>query len=166
MARSLALVVIVLIGACAAPAGQAPRLTPRAAEAIDPRVPVVHPADVRPASAATAARLAELVGQARARDSAFQAAIAHAERLASAAGARQSESWIAAQQALSAAVAARGPTTRALGDIDALATTTVAQHGGIPAGDFAAIQTALAEVGAIDRRQAAAIDRLQARLGS
>ena len=51
------------------------------------------------------------------------------ERLARAAGSPQGESWVAAQQALSAAQAARGPTTRALGDIDGLAAAALEQRG-------------------------------------
>nr|MBA3511606.1 hypothetical protein [Sphingomonas sp.] len=78
---------------------------------------------------------------------------------------RQSESWVVAQQALSAAVAARGPTTRALGDIDALAASALARQGGIAPADLAAIEAAAAQVGALDRRHSQTIDALQARLG-
>lgn len=151
--------------ACAAPVvGE--RLSPRAAEAIDPRVPVVRPVAVGPVDAALAARLAELLGQARAGDTAFSAAFSQAERLAGSSGAPQSESWIAAQQALSAAVAAREPTTRALGDVDALAASRIAPDSTISRSDFEAIQAALAEVSTIDQRQAQAIERLQRQLGS
>ena len=86
--------------------------------------------------------------------------------LASAAGPPQSESWIAAQQALSAAQAAREPTTRALGDIDALAAGTIAETGGISAADRAAIESSGWAVTTIDRMQAARLDAIQARLGS
>ena len=89
-----------------------------------------------------------------------------AEQLAAAAGAPQSESWVAAQQALSAAVAAREPTARALGDIDALGADRLQTAGGLSPADLAAVQSAGAEVGAIDQRQAEAIDALQRRLGS
>jgi hypothetical protein len=78
----------------------------------------------------------------------------------------QSESWIVAQQAVSAAVAAREPTARALGDIDAIAAFALATQGGIAPADLAAIEEAAAQVGAIDRRQAQVINALQARLGS
>ena len=71
-----------------------------------------------------------------------------AERAASAAGARGSESWVAAQQALSALVAARGPVTRALADVDALAAATLARLGGISAGDKSAIETAAEAIAA------------------
>src|SRR5437764_7984280 len=92
-----------IVTACSAPGGPYPSLQPRAAEAIDPRVPVERPANDRPVSAALASRLAELVREAHAGDAAFQSAADQAEHLAAAAGAAQSEAWVAAQEALSAA---------------------------------------------------------------
>jgi hypothetical protein len=150
---------------CTAPSGPAPSLAPRAAEAIDPRVPVVAATLPQPADPALAVRLAALVGQARGGETAFVVAAGEAERLAALAGAPQSESWVVAQQAVSAAVAARAPATRALADIDGLTENTLAARGAIAAADLAAIEAAAAEVGAIDRRQAQAIDALQTRLG-
>ena len=153
------------LAGCTAATGPAPSLAPRSAEAIDPRLPVVSTAVARPVEAALAARLDGLVRAARQSDGAFTVAAGEARRLAAAAGAPQSESWIVAQQALSGAVAARAPAARALGDIDALAASAVARQGGIAPADLAAIEDAAAQVGAIDRRQAQAIDALQARLG-
>ncbi|WP_309661530.1 hypothetical protein [Sphingomonas sp.] len=150
---------------CAAPSGPAPSLAHRAAEAIDPRVPVVAATTAQPADPALSVRLADLVGRARAGESAFAAAAGEAQRLASPAGAPQSETWIVAQEALSAAVAARAPTTQALGDIDAIAAAALAAKGGIDPGDLSAIEAAAAEVGAINQRQAEIIDSLQNRLG-
>ncbi len=160
-----ALLSILAIAACSTPAGPVPSLAPRAAETIDPRVPVGDSRVQLPADAALAARLSELVGLARQGDGAFTAAAGEAERLTAAAGAPQSESWVVAQQAVSTAVAARGPTTRALGDIDALAAAALARRGGIAPADLAAIEGAAAEVAAIDRRHSQVIDALQARLG-
>ena len=122
--------------------GPPPSLAPRAAEAIDPRVPVVRPMNDRPVDAALARRLAELVSQARSGDSAFRGQAATAERLAAAAGPRQSESWIAAQEALSAAIEARAPTATALGDIDALGADKLQAQGGLAPADLAAIRSA------------------------
>ncbi len=153
------------LAACAAPAMRPPSLSPRTAEAIDPRVPVVTATTPQPADPALTQRLAQLLGEARAGDAAFRSALAEAQRLAAAAGARQSEGWIAAQQALSVAVAARGTTTRALGDIDSLGSARLAAHGGLGSGEFAALRAAAAEVAAIDRRQAESIEALQRRLG-
>src|SRR5205085_1897727 len=110
-----ALLWVLGLSGCASPGGPPPSLAPRAAEAIDPRAPVVRPINDRPVDAALARRLAELVSQARSGDSAFRGQAETAQRLAAAAGPPQSESWIAAQQALSAAIDARAPTTTALG---------------------------------------------------
>ncbi len=145
--------------------GRYPSLQPRAAEAIDPRVAVERPLNKRPVSAALASRLAELVAEAHAGEAAFESAAGEAERLAATAGAPQSEGWVAAQEALSTAAAARGPTGMALGDIDALGANALQSQGGIAPNDLAAIKSAGAEVGAIDQRQADRIKAIQARLG-
>jgi hypothetical protein len=158
-AASLAL----LLSACATtPAGE-PSLAPRAAEAIDPRVPIPSEVVVGPAAPALAASIAGLLGQVRIGDAAFQDAAREAERLAAAAGPAQSDSWILAQQALSAMVAARAPVTGALADLDALAAARLAS-GGVEPGDLAAIRAASAEASAVNEAEAAAIDRLQAQL--
>jgi hypothetical protein len=159
------LVSAVALGACSTPGGPYPSLQPRAAERIDPRVPVERPLNDRPVSAILAARLDALIDQARNGDAAFGPVAEQAERLAAAAGAPQSDSWVAAQQSLSAAVAARAPTTAALGDIDALGATALQTQGGIAPNDLAAIQNAGSEVGALDQRQAERIKALRQRLG-
>ena len=142
----------------------APSLAPRPAETIDPRVPMDGAASMAPVDPALAARLNALVAQARSGNDAFQTAAAAAERLVAAAGRPGSESWISAQEALSVAVAARAPTTGAMGDIDALAANMIATRGGIAPADQAAIEAAADAVGAIDRSQASRIDAMQARL--
>jgi hypothetical protein len=156
---------LALLSACAPTGGPFPSLQPRAAEAIDPRVPVVRPINDRPVSPALTGQLAELVGRARNGDVAFGPVAARAESLAAAAGGSRSESWVAAQEALSAAVAARQPTARALGDIDALGANALQTHGGIAPNDLAAIQSAAAEVATLDQRQADRIAAIQRRLG-
>ena len=165
MARTVCILICILAG-CTAPGAPAPSLAPRAAEAIDPRVPVKSAVVIGAVDPTLSARLAGLVAEARNGNVAFEAAAGEAERVASQAGEPRSESWVAAQQALSAAVAAREPVTRALGDIDAIAAVQLAARGGIAPADLSAVQTAAAEVGEIDRRQAAQIEALQARLGS
>ena len=152
------------LAACSAPGGPYPSLQPRPAEAIDPRLQPVRPINDRPVNAALAARLAALVDQARAGDSAFEPAMAEAERLSASVGAAQSESWIAAQEALSAAIAARKPTASAVSDIDALGATALQTQGGIAPNDLAAIRQAAAEAGAIDDSQARRVRAVQARL--
>lgn len=119
----------------------------------------------RPVTASLASQLAALVAQARSGEDAFEPAAANAEQLASSAGRRQSESWIAAQEALSAAVAARKPTAMALSDIDAIGANALQQQGGIAPNDLGAIQSASAEVSKIANRQIERIDAIQRRLG-
>ena len=164
-AISFAIVMSGLLGACSAPSGPYPSLSPRAAETIDPRVPIPNEVKIGPADANLSSHLAALIDQAEAGDSQFEAAARDAERLAQAAGSPQTEGWVAAQQALSAAQAARGPTTRALGDIDGLAAAALEQRGGIPPGNLAAIQSAAERVTEMDRRQSARIDAIESRLG-
>jgi hypothetical protein len=162
--RKAVLVSILALGACSAPSGPYPSLQPRAAEAIDPRVPIVRPINERPASASLTARLAALVDEARGGNAAFDGAASEAERLAASAGAPQSEGWIAAQEALTAAIAARKPTATALGDMDAIAATMLQTKGGIAPNDLKAIQSAAAEVAAIARGQTDRIDAIKERL--
>ena len=154
-----------VLAACTAPAGPYPTLAPRAAEVIDPRVPVEKPVIVNEPSTTLRAQLANLVSEAQAGDAAFNDAVAAAERAASGSGGLGSESWVQGQQALSAAQAARVRTTRALGDIDAIAARSLQATGGIAAGDLIAVQQAAASVAEIDRRQAERLKAIQARLG-
>ena len=162
---ALSLLACTALAACAQPGGPYPSLQPRAAERIDPRLPVERPINDRPVTPALAARLAELVAEARGSEAAFDSAIAAAEALAGSAGPPRSESWIAAQEALSAAIAARAPVAQALGDIDALGGQALQQQGGIAPSDLAAIRDAADAVGAIDRRQAQRVSAVQRRLG-
>jgi hypothetical protein len=105
------------------------------------------------------------VDAARSGDAAFDGPASTAERLAATAGAPQSDSWIDAQEALTAAIAARKATATALGDIDELGATALQAQGGLAPNDLAAIKSAAAEVGALDQRQAERIDAIQKRLG-
>ena len=156
---------MLLVSGCSAPGGPYPSLQPRAAEAIDPRVPVARPMNDRPVSAGLGAKLASLLDEARAGDAAFSSAMSQAERLAAAAGAPQSESWIAAQESLTAAIAARKATATALGDIDEIGASALQTQRGIAPNDLAAIERAAAQVGALDQAQAARVDAVQKRLG-
>ena len=150
---------------CTTPAVIAPSLAPRAAEAIDPRLPIPSEGPIGMPNPALVSRLAALVAEARAGDAAFRDAAAEAERLAVAAGDPQSETWVVAQQALSAAVAARAPVTKALGDIDAIGSSELVRRGGMAPADQAALRAAAEAVSEIDRRQAALVGRLQRQLG-
>ncbi|WP_114226527.1 MULTISPECIES: hypothetical protein [Sphingomonas] len=161
--RSLGLLLLIAgLGACSTP-GDEPSLAPRAAELIDPRVPIPDTSGSLPASGSLSTQLRSLVARARSAQGAADRAIAAAEASASRAGPRQSESWIAAQQLLSAAITARSPVTTALGDIDALTSRSVNQL--VPT-DLKNVAAAAAEVTAIDTRQAERIEAMQRRLGS
>ena len=160
------LVVLALPLACCAPVGPPPpSLLARPAEAIDPRLPVSPATMPAPVDQGLIAPLAMLVDRARTGDTRFRTAATQAQRLAEAAGTRQSESWIVAQEAMSAASAARVETTQALADIDSLAATAVQRTGTIPPADLAAIQSASAEVGQIEASQASLLEQISRRLG-
>jgi hypothetical protein len=164
--RSPALLLLMLVpAACSAPGGPFPSLQPRAAEAIDPRVPVDRPMNARPVDPGLAANLDRLIGQARAGNSAFASLIDSAERLSEVAGAPRSEGWIAAQEALTAAIAARRATATALADIDALGGDRLQAQGGMAPADVAAVQSAAEQVGALDSRQHERVEAVQRRLG-
>jgi hypothetical protein len=163
--RKSACLTLLALSACSAPGGPYPSLQPRAAEAIDPRLPVVRPLNDRPVTASLAARLAAFVDQAQSGNAAFDGAASQAERLAAAAGAPQSESWIAAEEALTAAIAAQKPTATALGDIDAIAATELQTQRGIAPNDLEAIKQAQSLVGSLEERQAERIRAVQRQLG-
>jgi hypothetical protein len=104
------------------------------------------------------------VSEARAGAPQFDARQAEADRLAAGAGPAASESWVAAERALSLLVEQYGVTSQVAADIDALASTRLqGQHWLRPA-DQQAIAAAAAEVAAISDRQSAAIDRLKNQL--
>jgi len=164
--RWAALIPIVVVGACSSSGGPYPSLQPRAAEQIDPRLPIERPMNDRPVTPALAAQLRALVDQARGGEAAFDSAVSRAEQLAASAGAPQSDGWVVAQEALSAAIATRRPVSEALSQIDALGASALQTQGGLAPSDLAAVQNAGEEVGAIDQRQAARIKAIQQRLGA
>lgn len=158
-------ILVLVVTSCSSPGGPYPSLQPRAAELIDPRLQPASPLNNRPVSPALAAQLAGLVEEARSGSQAFAPLMTDAERLASSAGAPRSESWIAAQEALSAAIAARKPTALAQSDIDALGATALQNQGGIAPNDLKAIDEAAREVSAIARQQTDRVAAIQRRLG-
>lgn len=165
MRRLAPLLAVAFIAACTAPANNPPSLAPRAAEAIDPRLPIDPNPSPGTLDPALATRLAEAVSNARAGVAEFGRLSGAAEALAAGAGPAQSESWIVAQQALSALVAQHGVTTRAAADIDALAATRIDEARWLVPANRAAIEAAAAEVGAINDAQTATLDRIGDRLG-
>ena len=164
--RRLALILpLTLIAACSTPLTNAPSLATRPGEAIDPRLPINPEPAPGTLDPALAARLAQVVGEVRAGVATFNRLGAEAERLAAAAGPAQSESWIVAQQALSAVVAQHGVTMRGAADVDALAATRIDETRWLVPADRAAIEAAAADVAAINDPQTALIARLRDRLG-
>ncbi len=151
------------VAACSAP-GNYPSLAPRATEGIDSRIPI----DPRPTPGTldgrTSAALRDAVSAARRGVAEFNRLASAAEALVAAAGARQSESWIAAQQALSALGAQHGVTTTAAANIDAIAAEKIDETRWLVPATRAAIEAAAGEVGVINDAQSATIDRLSARL--
>ena len=163
--RLLLLITLFLVAACSSAGGHYPSLQPRAAEAIDPRLQPIRPMNDRPVTGTLASKLSALVDQARSGEAAFEPVASEAERLAASAGAPQGEGWIAAQEALSAAIAARKATALAQSDIDALSATALQTHGGIAPNDLQAIDNAAADVSSISRSQTDRIAAIQRRLG-
>jgi hypothetical protein len=155
---------LMLAAACSAP-GVYPSLAARGTEAIDPRLPIDPAPSPGPLDPSLAERLRVTVSAASGGVAQFNRLAAMAERAAGAAGPRQSESWIVAQQALSALVAQHGVTSRAAGDIDALAGERIEAARWIAPANRAAIEDAAATVAAIDDAQSAIIARLGDRLG-
>ena len=142
-------------------AGPEPSLAPRAAESIDPRVPMPDVVPAGPVDPALAQRIDALLTEARGGEAAFAALEAEAARLAASAGPVSSEGWVAAQQALSRLVEQFGVTTRVAADIDALASARLNANRGIRPGDQQAITAASSAVAAISGPQAASIARIR-----
>jgi hypothetical protein len=161
----VALLALSLIPACSAPhAGSQPSLAPRPTEAIDPRVPIASDGPSGAANAELAGQLAAQVDAARSGVPAFNARQEAAERLAAGAGPMASESWVAAEGALSLLVEQYGVTTRAAANIDELGSSRLQNQRWISLADQQALAAAAAEVAAISNSQAGAIDRLKNQL--
>jgi hypothetical protein len=146
---------------CAAE-GDFPSLAMRPAERDRSVEEPVRPSPQVPDDAALRRRLGELTEAAAEGERAFDAAFGPADAAVDAAGAAESERWVAAQQALSRLEAAREPTTRALAELDRLAV----DRADLPTGeaDRAALEAAIAAVERIAAGQQARIDGLRERL--
>jgi hypothetical protein len=154
-----ALAAAALLTGCA-PEGEFPSLARRPIEAEDPREEPVRTPPVVAADPAIRARAGALLAQAREGERAFAAAYGRAAPLARAAGAPGTESWVAAQEAISRVEATRAAATQALGDLDRLASERAALP--INDEDFAAVQAALAEAEQLVRGQQQRFDALRA----
>ena len=149
-----------LLAGCIAP-GPYPSLAMRPDEN-EPMTEPVRTPPVVAADPALARRLAALVAAARQGDARFDEAYGPTERLARAAGATGSDSWVEAQQALSRLEASRGGTTDAAAEIDQLGRVRSDQP--TSADDQAAIRRALDEANMIAAAQLVRIRHLQALL--
>lgn len=141
-----------LLGACSTPSGDGyPSLAKRPIEgtlSTRPPEPQPEPPPL-PADATLAEQIARHQSDAARGEAAFRAALGTAQsRTRSASGASTgSEAWIAAQMAISAADAARGPTVTALASLDKLQTAQInsgSNQGVLELNDALASVTALA----------------------
>ncbi|MCJ8155838.1 hypothetical protein [Sphingomonas sp. LaA6.9] len=167
--RVSAFVLPYLLVGCATEGADSPSLAPRPIEQRTDAIETPEPAPPAPADAALKADLGRLLKQARDGESAFAAILGQTERAVTAArgAAAASESWIAAQQQLSALDGARAPTAAALAELDSLyvaladKATQDARVGGIEEA-FAA----RGEVESLNNRQIARLAALQAALSN
>jgi hypothetical protein len=136
--------------------GCGPQATPPAPP---PPVPAV-------ADPAVKAQVDRLLGEAREGEAAFRAELPSIERTVAAAGPAGSDSWGAAQVALSRLEATRTPTTVAAAELDALARARVEAAPSAAQADVAAINAAAEQVGVLVAGQDQAIGRLTAALPS
>lgn len=149
-----------LLAGCASEA-IGPSLAKRPIEDRDMSEPVRQVSPPAPADAPLKAQIAGLVARAEAGQSAFAALLPKAESAASAAGPDGSESWIAAQQLVSALESARAPSPGALAELDALMATRL--KDGNEAG-LTELQAADQQVAALVEAQQHDIDRIRARI--
>lgn len=155
---------LLLLAGCASPRVSLEGLRPRAAEAIDPRIPLPTEAVGKPADASIAGRIAAAQSDARTGVAQFDALLPSARAAAAKAGAMGSESWVEAQELLSALVEARAPLTLALADLDAIAGGRVETIGDLGVTDRERLFAATARLAAMDSDQQAAIAALRSRL--
>ena len=145
-----------MLGGCVTE-GPFPSLAPRP----DERLAIEEPVREAPVVAddpALQSRIAALLGEALQGERTFDADYGAAARAAGRAGATGSDSWIAAQQALSRVEAARGGTSDAAAQLHQLALERAGQA--MSAADRQALDDAIAQADRLVADQQARIDRL------
>lgn len=149
-----------IVAGCAAK-GPFPSLAPRPAERLSMDEPV-RPTVATPADSGLAARITELLAEARSGQSAFDAALPAARADVGAAGGSGSEAWIGAQEAISRLEAARAKTVAALAELDKIGV----ERAGKPtsADQLRLLSDALESAEALAHGQQTEIDRLKASL--
>lgn len=156
------LAAVAVLSACVAEDGF-PSLAPRPGErdlsTEEPERQRVQVAD----DAALRGRIADLREEAAEGQRAFAAEFPAAAAAVAAAAARETDSWVSAQQALSRLEAARTPISRTMAELDRLAI----DRAGEPTSDadFALIREAIADVARIAAGQQERMDALRGRLG-
>jgi hypothetical protein len=163
MIRPLTTLPWLVLAAGCAPEGPYPSLAPRPMERALAETDIERPVPALPDDPAVAERARELSREAQRGQAKFEAALPAARAAAAAAGAVGSESWIAAQQALSRLEAARTTTTRALAELDAFAASQ-ARARELSPGDLARLGEAVTAVQALADRQHEQLASLQAKL--
>lgn len=161
---SIAVALCTLGAGCAAP-GPYPSLAPRPAEKAYAEGDPERVATVQPDNPTIASDLARLTDEARAGDTAFEAALPAATAATARAGSPASDSWVEAQQAVSRVEAARVRTVSALAELDALAIART-NSGRLSPGDGERLQSAIRAVQALSDSQAARLQALRSRLGA
>jgi len=164
MPRTLPFAALCLLTACSTAPVDEPSLRHRTAEEIDPRVPIPNVVPAGTADAALLARIDTLVGQAQAGRAQFDSLAPDAEHLAVAAGPEASESWIAAEQALSRLVSVLGIGSTASADLDALASDRLKNNGWISPADQAVVRDGQDRMRAVLAPQEQLVDRLREQL--
>lgn len=153
---------LLALAGCAS-AGEFPSLAIRPEERdISLEEPVRTPPPVADAPALRAEAIA-LLERARQGQRAFAGVESQAAQAVRGAGGRGSDSWTAAQEAISALEAARAPTTRALADLDQLLIARAAMPTSV--GDFRLIEEAQSEAQSLARAQTARIEALARQVG-
>ncbi len=164
--KFLALIPALALAACSTTTANEPSLAPRAAEAIDPRLPVTAEPSNETVDPATASRIADLLASARTGAAAFDAAEPRVRALASRAGAAQSESWIAAQLGLSELGRHRAPGVAAASDLDELRAARIRAGQPLLASELELFEAAASELGQLNDRLAASYDSIASTLAS
>ncbi|MEY3657988.1 MAG: hypothetical protein RL425_749 [Pseudomonadota bacterium] len=155
--------VALLVSACAGK-GDFPSLNPRPIEAEaagllqEPDQQVALP---RPSDPKIAARIEAIARPALDSDSAFDAAAADAERLMPKAGSSGSDSWVQAQMRVSALERSRYAVKSGLAELDNVRRELMAAP---KSEDLNTLEDRIRQIEALDARQDAAMQRLQAAL--
>jgi len=150
-----------LLLAAGCQAVDAPSLALRPAEKQPVGVPEEYVEQQGTVDPALAGRLAPIVAQAEEGHRQFKVALGPVEKAVAAAGPQGSESWIVAQQALSALDPARAPLQQASAAIEAVRAEPA---NAVPA-NRAVVDKAAAQIDALTDEEAKAIAALVAKLG-